>query len=772
MFTAHIRESDNKEQSVSEHGLEVSALTGEYLKSISLSEVGRLIGLLHDAGKLRKLFDDYINGRNNMRRGSIDHSYAGAKYLKELAKDKDAEIKIATEGISHTIISHHGINDWLDEDGNDEFLRRTSKNDDYEEISANISKLSSKDKICEMHSKAADEWLKAVRKLLCKGKKVESAFYVGMLERLIQSALIDADRTNTADFMSGQTTKPEADNSKLWEQMNKRMNEKLASFSKLTDKISLRRKSISDRCAAFADHRVSACRLIVPTGGGKTLSSLRFAIKQCKKFRLKRIFYIAPFMSILEQNSEIIGFIAGEENFLEHHSNIISEIDDENELEQYKQNTERWDKPVIATTMVQFLNTLFSSKTASVRRMHRLSDAVIIIDEVQSVPIRCIDIFNLAINFLTKQCNSTVVLCSATQPPFDEKLSFPLILDKEKDMVGDCQRDFEVFKRTQIIPVFKRYGYELEEATNFCYEKFIHNGNLLIVVNTKAQARELYCKLKEQLEEKDSIIHLSTNMCPCHRKEKIDELKEKLRNRKPVICVTTQLIEAGVDISFGCVVRAVAGLDNAAQAAGRCNRSGEYDHICPVYLINFKSENLRNLDIIKSSQIISRNIIDNTDEDLLSAEVQRRYFAMLFERYKNELSYNVKDSSTKSSILNLLSTNHDRWSIKQKTYKLTSQAFKTAGDLFEVIDSKTKSVIVPHNEDARNIIAELESDISPQRKSELLRRAQKYIVSIYANTECILKEKGALNLNILDERFYSKEFGVTIEGSELEVLIY
>ena len=122
--------------------------------------------------------------------------------------------------------------------------------------------------------------------------------------------------------------------------------------------------------------------------------------------------------------------------------------------------------------------------------------------------------------------------------------------------------------------------------------------------------------------------------------------------------------------------------------------------------------------------------------------------------------------------MNLLSTNHDRWSIKQKTYKLTSQAFKTAGDLFEVIDSKTKSVIVPHNEDARNIIAELESDISPQRKSELLRRAQKYIVSIYANTECILKEKGALNLNILDERFYSKEFGVTIEGSELEVLIY
>lgn len=487
MFTAHIRENDNKIQSVTEHSLEVSELAGKYLESVSLSEIGRLVGLLHDAGKLRKVFDDYINGRNNMKRGSIDHSYAGAKYLKELSKDKDDEIKLATECISHTIISHHGIHDWLDEYGNDEFDRRTSKNDDYDEILDNISELCSAEQICELHLKAAEEWINAVKKLLCKGKKVESAFYIGMLERLIQSALIDADRTNTADFMLGRITKPEGDNSDIWQQMDNRLEEKLRSFSNFTDKISLRRRSISDRCAAFADHRVSVCRLIVPTGGGKTLSSLRFAIKQCKKFGLKRIFYIAPFMSILEQNSEVIGSITGEENFLEHHSNIISEIDDENELEQYKQNTERWDKPVIATTMVQFLNTLFSSKTASVRRMHRLSDAVIIIDEVQSVPIRCIDIFNLAINFLIKQCNSTVVLCSATQPPFDEKLSFPLILDKEKDMVGDCHEDFEVFKRTQIIPVFKRYGYEMEEAANFCYEKFIQNGNLLIVDKDNAE---------------------------------------------------------------------------------------------------------------------------------------------------------------------------------------------------------------------------------------------------------------------------------------------
>ncbi len=772
MFTAHIRESDRQKQSVSEHCLQVSALAGNYLKSVSLSEIGRLAGLLHDAGKLRSSFDDYINGRNNMRRGSIDHSYAGARYLKELAKDMDAETKLAAEGIAHTIVSHHGINDWLDENGSDVFLRRTSKDDDYEEISANISELCSEDKISQMHSKAAEEWLKAVRKLICKGKKVESAFYVGMLERLIQAALIDADRTDTADFMSGRTTKPEADNSVLWEEMDKRMDEKLASFSGLTDRISVQRRSISDRCAEFADHKVGACRLIVPTGGGKTLSSLRFAVKQCKNFGLRRIFYIAPFMSILEQNSEVIASIAKEENFLEHHSNIISEIDDKNELEQYRQNTERWDKPIIATTMVQFLDTLFSSKIASVRRMHRLCDAVIIIDEVQSIPLRCTNIFNLAVNFLVKQCNSTVVLCSATQPPFDEKISFPLILDEEKDMAGDHSRDFEVFKRTQIIPELEKYGYETEEAVDFCYEKFRENGNLLVIVNTKAQAKEMYCRLKERLDKDDIIIHLSTNMCPFHRKEKIEELKSSLKQKMPVICVTTQLIEAGVDISFRCVVRAAAGLDNAAQAAGRCNRNGEYDKICPVYIINFKSENLRNLDEIKSAQAVSRNIIDNTDEDLLSVEVQRKYFNMLFERYKDELSYNVTDGRTPSSILKLLSTDRDRWLIKEETAGLISQAFKTAGDLFEVIDSKTKSVVVPYNDQAKEIIAELESDITPGETAELLRKAQKYTVSIYVGTECALKEKGALHVNILDGRFYSQEFGVTLEGAEREVLIY
>ena len=776
MFTAHIREkTDGVRQSVGEHAANVAELTRGYLRSAGLAEVGGLVGLLHDAGKLRRVFDDYINGRNDMKRGSIDHSYAGARLMKELAADRSKEIRVAAEGISHAIISHHGICDWLDADGNDVYSRRTSKDEGFDEVRANISELCDEAALGDMLDSAAKEWLAAVGKYLSRDRseaaQTEASFYIGMLERLIQSALIDADRTDTADFMSARATARERDTDELWRLMDERMDARLAAFSERTDPISRQRMSISDRCAEFAQHRVGACRLIVPTGGGKTLSSLRFAVKQCRRYGLKRIMYIAPFMSILEQNSDVIAELAGAESFLEHHSNMAAELDDSAELEEYQLCAERWDKPVIATTMVQFLNTLFSAKTSSVRRMHRLCDTVIIIDEVQSVPIRCTELFSLAVNFLVRQCNATVVLCSATQPPFNENERYRLVLDKDSDMTGDCSDDIEVFRRTEIIPKLEKYGYSTDEAADFCCERFRENGDLLVIVNTKAQAENMYKRLKERLCGEAYLIHLSTNMCPAHRKRRIGTLRRFLRRGKPVVCVTTQLIEAGVDISFRCVVRALAGMDNAAQAAGRCNRSGEYSRICPVYLINFREENLSRLGEIKSAQDISQHIIANTSGDLLSVEVQSGYFRELFRHYRDELPYRVNDGSAQTSILELLSTDGSRWKIKMETQPFLSQAFKTAGTLFEVIDSSTTSIIVPYDRTARDIIARLESDPPPFETAELLRKAQRYTVSVYAGTELRLHEQGALHMNVLDKRFYSHEYGVTASGAEQEVLI-
>ena len=778
--TAHIRD-DGETQSVKEHSLNTAILTKKYLEFVNLALVGYICGLLHDIGKLQKLFDDYINKLTVLSRGSIDHSYAGAKYLISLAaNDKKAEI--AAISMAHTIVSHHGIHDWIDDDNNDYFSRRISNDKGYDEIVYNLNEITGDINISDLFKKAADEWFAAAKKIRDFSKNNEDKidntkfyFYLGLLERLIQSALIDADRTDTADFMSGVNSTEETDTSVLWEQMDSRMDDKLKGFEDKTDTISLQRRSISDRCAAFADHKVGACRLIVPTGGGKTLSSLRFAIKQCKKFGMKKIFYIAPFMSILEQNSDVIGELAGEEYFLEHHSNIIPDIDDENELEKYLLYSERWTKPVIATTMVQFLNTLFSAKTSSVRRMHCLCGSVIIIDEVQSVPIKCTHLFSLAVNFLTKICGCSVVLCSATQPTFENN-EHSLILDERADMVENYTKDFEVFRRTELISSYiTKYGYDSDEAALFCAHRFEENGDLLLIVNTKKQAQEMYLRLKDKLGEKAYVIHLSTNMCPAHRKESIDDLKEKLDHGVPVVCVTTQLIEAGVDISFSCVVRSLAGLDNAAQAAGRCNRNGEKRKICPVYIINFKDEVLGNLAEIKTAQDISQHIIRyNENADLLSVDIQSSYFRQLFSHNKEKLDYPANGTT----LLELLSTNKKKAEAHDLRPDRLLQAFKTAGKLFEVIDSHTESVIVPYNDEAESFISRLNDDLTPQEAAEILRKAQKYTVSVYMGTKKALEEKGAIhitknnNIIVLDKRFYNSEFGITTEGAEREALMY
>lgn len=775
-FSAHIREQDRENQSVGEHCKNTADLSGQYLADISLGTVGKLCGLLHDAGKLTKEFNDYINGRSNLARGSIDHSYAGAKYLVSLAADARDKKEAAAIGMAHTIISHHAVHDWIDTDKNNYFDKRISKADGYEEVLENIGEISDEAAFKRLFEKAAGEWFEAIdsiRSFMPEKDNAELYFYIGMLERLIQSALIDADRTDTADFMSGKAPVYETDTKLLWEEMDKRIDEKLKEFEKKTDPISVQRRSISDRCAEFAKHKVGTCRLIVPTGGGKTLSSLRFAVKQCRNFRMKKIFYIAPFMSILEQNSDIIGELAGKDNFLEHHSNIISEIDDENELENYLLFSERWTKPVIATTMVQFLNTLFSAKTSSVRRMHLLCESVIIIDEVQSVPMKCTHLFSLAVNFLTKVCGASVILCSATQPTFESN-EHRILLDERPDMIVNYEEDFKIFKRTELISAILKYGYDFDEAALFCEERFKENNGLLLIVNTKKQALEMYTRLKERLCEKAYFIHLSTNMCPAHRKEQIELLKDKLHNDQPVICVTTQLIEAGVDISFSCVVRAFAGLDNAAQAAGRCNRNGEKSRICPVYLINFRNEKLGSLEEIKNAQNVSRNIIKNCENsDLLSAEVQSSYFEQLFRISNNKLDYPVNGTT----LLELLSTNQHNAEARNHRFKMLLQAFKTAGELFEVIDSHTESVIVPYNDEAVSLVSRLNDDLTPKEASAVLRKAQKYLVSIYMGTKQELIDAGAVRMSIsgvlvLDKRFYNKEFGVTTEGAEREILLY
>lgn len=788
-FAAHIRQKDGSVQTVAEHCKNVSEIARKFGSQIGIGSICEISGLLHDMGKLINKFNDYIHGDNSCRRGEIDHSFAGAKYIRSVTESKtNKPLNYVGRFIGRVILSHHGLKNWVDDEGTDNFSRLTEKSDNYDEILNNFSSLSELKITDEMLANAAKEYenikniIVGITKYIPEKRQAKAyAFYMGMFERIAESILIDADRIDTADFMSDEMTEREYNFDEIIVSMEKQMNERLGKFDGLSDSISKRRKNISGRCKAAAENEIGITKLIVPTGGGKTLSSLRFAIEYCKIHKKQRIIYTAPFLSILEQNAEEFSKIAGVENFLEHHSNYASKIADddsenkvshENELHEYELRSEKWDCPIIATTMVQLLNAIFSGKTTDVRRMHRLADSVIIIDEVQSLPIKCVYIFDLAMNFLSSVCGATIVLCTATQPPFDKLGEFPLLLDKNTpNITGDTKEDFEIFKRVKIENLFRSEGYTTEEIAGFCAEKQKEFESLLLVVNTKAEARELFGAIKETSDA--DIVHLSTNMCPQHRREIISALREKMSGK---ICVTTQLIEAGVDISFGCVVRIIAGMDNAAQAAGRCNRSGEFGEERPVYLLNIRGEKLNSLPEISEAQIISIAMLESGKyDDLIGVEAMEAYFSELYRRNSEKLFFSTKDPD--GNLLDFLSLNKHWFALLNKSaIKNCAQAFKTAGKKFEVISDETEGIIVPYDDKAKEIIAVLNSGITPAEQAKLLRQAQKYTVNIYPQLfDRIGKSGGIYELRCgafaLDERYYNKQFGITDEPSEQELLL-
>ena len=276
------------------------------------------------------------------------------------------------------------------------------------------------------------------------------------------------------------------------------------------------------------------------------------------------------------------------------------------------------------------------------------------------------------------------------------------------------------------------------------------------------------------------IIHISTNLCPEHRRRIIKELKEMLHSHQKVVCVTTQLIEAGVDISFRCVIRSLAGLDNVAQAAGRCNRNGEYGQYCKVYLLNLNEERLGNLKEIRTGQNVSGQMIENGNYlDLQSVETLTDYFGKYYQEQQEEMEYNVEDIGVQTDLINLLSVNKYRCSpdMKRSRNFYTGQAFRTAGEKFHVIDDSSVSVIVPYNEEAKELISCLRSDIRSDELVKILRKAQKYTVGLYEHAEKKLKEEQVLEMlscgvYVLEERYYDCDLGVVLDGKPMDLLMF
>ncbi|MDR3050222.1 MAG: CRISPR-associated helicase Cas3', partial [Oscillospiraceae bacterium] len=682
IFWARYDKKTKRRQALRRHAKNVAEATAAFARSFGVDSIAKIVGMHHDDGKKRPKFQSYLFNED-AKRGSVKHSIIGAKSIYNALQ---SYLSIA-EMLANIIVSHHGsLRDYLSPNGDMSLLVKLQAytgDDDTE--SSNVPEINATKLLSE---------IKAVLNVA-----PDKLFGMSMLTKFIYSCVIDADRFDAYLFESEDDCtrrKPDWHTPQKpdWSSMLAQLEQYLATFD-TNSEIMVLRGQVSEQCAKAGLREKGIYKLEVPTGGGKTLSSLRFALKHAARHNLDRIIYVIPYLSILDQTAKEIRDSLGIDDkdytiVLEHHSNFSPKGDDKKDsdvLEHYNLLTDRWDAPIILTTQVQFLESVFSAKGSALRKLHHMANSVMIFDEVQSLPVKGVHLFNSVTNFLHKVCGSTILLCTATQPLLD-KVKRPILLSDNRS-IADCNA---MPKRTCIVNKLKPSGYTFLALAEFVLAK--HNGSTLVIVNTKAAAKLLFEELKSLDVEP---LHLSTNMCPAHRNIVIAEIRRRLKAEEDVICISTQLIEAGVNISFECVIRDIAGLDSIYQAAGRCNRHGEYGATKKVYVINIAKEDLSMLPDIKIGAEITRRLFDDSS-DSKPANIDQ-YYELYFYARKNIMDYPIKSGGT---IYDLLTCNQqgrnayrDRCCMQGQKIELTS-AIRSASDMFYVIAPGQTDVIVPY----------------------------------------------------------------------------
>ncbi len=827
---AHWRASDSQEQLLEAHLAGVARLSRAFAGKIGLQDAGELIGALHDLGKYSKEFQDYLRSAVRLLdvdaddyvdakglKGKVDHSTAGAQYIWQSLARKGPQERVAAQVLALCIASHHsGMIDCIGGDasnfGQATFPRRMSKVDDKTHLDEVL--------------RVADKKLMARCDELLSNPTIYTGFIAllerigqhnpdasaklshqqfGLAVRLLFSCLIDADRIDSADFEHKRSRRfrPLGDYVP-WSSLLARLETHLQAF-KPCHPIDDLRNQISAQCLAAAQRSGGVYTLTVPTGGGKTLASLRFALHHAQQRKLDRVIYVIPFTSIIDQNARDVRDILEPKEapqdkgkvVLEHHGSLTPKQQTWQEKLLSEVLTESWDAPVVYTTMVQFLETLFGGGTRAARRMHQLANAVLVFDEIQTLPIKCVHLFNNAINFLTEQCNTTVLLCTATQPLLHEvaKDKGAIRLKPGHELIFDVPQLFDALKRVDVRDGRKAGGWTYDEIAALAISEMARAGSCLVIVNTKDAAKQVFKRCLERLNA-ETVFHLSTDMCPAHRKAVLGRKQTpdcgtvigRLALNLPVLCVSTQLIEAGVDVDFGAVIRSLAGLDSIAQAAGRCNRNGR-SVTGVVHVVTPVDENVERLTDIQIGREVAQRILDDFKHDpsryshsLVSPQALRDYYTYFFFKRADMMAYPVgeKQIGREDNLLNLLGPNDQASSEfgkqhKQKPDIFLRQAFMTAANLFETIDAPTQGVVVPYGEEGKALIADLHAAFKLDADFGLLRRAQQYTVNVFphilerlqAANALHTAEEGKLRILCLNSRYYSPKFGLSTEPVSL-----
>ena len=667
-YLAHISEDKQREQSIKSHLEETALLAKEFAEEFGYGEWGYFCGLLHDIGKYSTKFQGRIMGSGE----KTDHATAGAQLCLRLGKEKGSYYVAP----AYCIAGHHaGLPDTgtsADTGDRGTFTGRMKKRvEDYGAYQEEIS-------IPPLPPP-----------VLSAAEKKDLTFSMSFLIRMLYSCLVDADYLNTEDFMKdGETSRMTGETIPfLLEKLNRHIAKWLVNDDQ--DTVNGRRTEILKSCIEKGKKKKGLFRLTVPTGGGKTVASLAFALNHAAEHGMKRIIYVIPYTSIIEQNAKVFSHILGEENVLEHHSGIDYESTDELKLKQLA--AENWDLPIVVTTNVQFFESLFSNKSSKCRKLHNIANSIIIFDEAQMLPNDYLRPCIASMEELIRHYESSIVLCTATQPSLQN--FFP----KDMQYTELCPRmeeQFRFFKRA----IFKNLGKITEDEL---LDRVRNEEQALCILNTKNNVQKLYEKIKGE-----GVYHLSTFMYPRHRQERLEAIRERLAAGEKCIVIATSLVEAGVDLDFQTVYRELAGVDSMIQAAGRCNREGKRDAL-GSFACYFQLEESRRVPG-QEQQIDTAKQVIRRYEDIGSLDAVQEYFTRLYQFKGSALD--------KKNIL--------------EEFQKGRFAFAAVGKEFKLIEQNTKTILIPAQERAKEIAEELKFKGASKK---MIREAGKYCVNVYEN---------------------------------------
>ncbi len=651
-----------------DHLADTAKLARSFADVFSSGEWAYLAGLWHDLGKYSEEFQERLEGGKR-----VDHATAGAQHAFKCLDEQKGKL------VAYTIAGHHsGLAD--------------GKSNDKSCLTKRLKR-----KVSDWSVYPRIEDVKKLENPPLGIDKKRIGFQLSFFTRMIYSCLVDSDFLDTEKFMSSDKAAWRSGYPSL-NTMENRLDTMLKQLKQtdVSKTINVERAYVLKCCLDTAKQMPGLFSLTVPTGGGKTLSSLAFALKHALEHNLKRIIYVIPYTSIIEQNAEVFRSVFGKDAILEHHSNFEPQKEEGEEFSRHNLAAENWDAPLIVTTNVQFFESLFANRSSRCRRIHNIAKSVVILDEAQMLPAPFLRPCMESLRELVSSYGVSVVLCTATQPALSTTETFRDGINNVHEIISDQTRLYQSLSRVHTHNIGNVSNDELSG-------RLLEDKQVLCIVNTRKHAQLLF----ERCRKSESFYHMSASMCPAHRTSVLDKIRSILTNGKPCRVVSTQLVEAGVDIDFPVVYRASSGIDSIAQAAGRCNREGLLPQKGNVYI--FSPENGLPPGYLRHSAEIAEGIL-RKHNDPLSLEAVNDYFEELYWRKGEMLD--------EYGIINLLNEDIARLNFP----------FKEIADKFKLIKDGMEPIIIPWNDDAQDIIRNLRYAAYPLKYA---RKAQRYTVQMY-----------------------------------------